>query len=257
MSKLLVAGGQSQLLGRKATAAGNGLLANLIGYWALDEAAGANNALDKHTGGLTLTQHNSPDADTGKAYATARTFGGTQYFSRADEALLRLNAQDWTIAAWIKPTIDGAYHYFVSKHEAYNSSLRDYSIYIAADGKVVASVVDTAGTSQNVTGNNAGVLTSGNWYFVITQNDATNKIVSVSVNNGTPDTQGYSVATRYTSAAFSIGAPAAGDRFPYKGSIGPVAMWKSAAGGGGLLSAAKITALYNGGNGLAYASFTA
>ncbi len=38
--------------------------------------------------------------------------------------------------------------------------------------------------------------------------------------------------------------------------IGPVAMWKSAAGGGGVLSSSQRTALFNAGNGLAYTAFT-
>jgi hypothetical protein len=43
----------------------------------------------------------------------------------------------------------------------------------------------------------------------------------------------------------------------FSGRIGPVAMWKSAPGGGGVLTAAQRTALWNGGAGLAYADFTA
>lgn len=40
------------------------------------------------------------------------------------------------------------------------------------------------------------------------------------------------------------------------GRVGPTMFWKSAAGGGGVLTAAQRTALYNGGAGLAYANFT-
>ena len=42
----------------------------------------------------------------------------------------------------------------------------------------------------------------------------------------------------------------------FDGRIGPLSLWKSAAGGGGVLTAAQRTALYNGGAGLAYAAFT-
>ncbi len=40
------------------------------------------------------------------------------------------------------------------------------------------------------------------------------------------------------------------------GRIGPTMFWKSAAGGGGVLTAAQRTALYNGGAGLRYDQLT-
>jgi len=45
--------------------------------------------------------------------------------------------------------------------------------------------------------------------------------------------------------------------YTFDGRLGPIAFWKSSAGNGGVLTAAQRTALYNGGDGLAYASFTA
>ncbi len=65
----------------------------------LNEAAGANNALDLHTNGLTLTQTSSPGSDTGKVYSTARTFDGAfDYFTRNSETLLQTGDVDFTIA---------------------------------------------------------------------------------------------------------------------------------------------------------------
>jgi len=47
-----------------------------------------------------------------------------------------------------------------------------------------------------------------------------------------------------------------GANWPFDGRIGPIVFWKSAAGDGGVLTADQRTALYNGGAGLPYTSFT-
>lgn len=57
---------------------------------------------------------------------------------------------------------------------------------------------------------------------------------------------------------FLIGAryQAGSVAFFMSGRIGPTMFWKSAAGAGGVLTAAQGTALFNGGLGLAYTDFT-
>ena len=88
--------------------AGNGLLTNLAAYWGLDEAGGANNALDKHTNALTLTQVASPGSASGIVYARARAFDGiNNYFYRASETLLQSGDIDFAIAAWVFLTSSG------------------------------------------------------------------------------------------------------------------------------------------------------
>ncbi len=73
----------------------------------------------------------------------------------------------------------------------------------------------------------------------------------------TPNTRALAGGvTEQTAAAFSIGARPNGTN-GVTARMGPVAMWRSAAGGGGVLTADQRAALYNAGAGLAYASFTA
>ena len=95
----LITSSESRIIKRRA-ATGNGLLTNLVGYWGLDEAAGANNALDKHSNALTLTQTGSPGSAAGKVYAGSRTFDGSgQQFSRASATSLQMGDLDFAIAA--------------------------------------------------------------------------------------------------------------------------------------------------------------
>ncbi len=247
---------QSRLLGRKA-AAGNGLLANLIGYWGFDEAAGANNALDKHSGGLTLTQNASPGSASGLVYAGARTVNGsTQYFNRASEAALNVGNNDATFAIWLYPTSFAAYGVPVSKWAdgttcwlwQINQTTGTLSILLSANG--------SATTYQQTT---SAALSLNQWSLVALTYDYTANVVKLYINNGAntlPATQPSSAGIFAGSAPFRVGAYTS-SVLAYTGRIGPFAMWKSAPGAGGVLDATKLTALYNAGAGLTYAAFTA
>ncbi len=236
--------------------AANGLLANLVGYWALDEAGGANNALDKHTNGLTLTQSGSPGSAAGLVYAGVRTFApaSTQSFSRNSEAALQTGNIDFTVAAWVWLA-------------AQDSNFR----IIAAKGSNTASSVewgigkDNANAPYAIVFNGStslGMATWGSaiqatqWYLVTMWHVASESRIYLSVNDGNAvyaDLTGDVTTSTY---GFSIANYVGGNLY-WSGRIGPVAFWKSAAGGGGALSATKRTALYNAGAGFAYAAFTA
>lgn len=247
-----LAGGLAPLgVARARAAAGNGLLNNLIAYWPLNEAAGANDALDLHSNGLTLTQNSSPGSAAGKVYAGARTFDGrADYFSRASEALLQTGDVDFTFAAWVYLT--GAGGLVFGKDN--NSPDREYYLY--ADASVTQFVVFKTGPAEMPVAG-AGV-TANTWALVFAWHDAGNNLVGIQIDNGTPATAATTAAAISTAAAFQVSARSyAASRAFWPGRVGPVAMWKSAAGGGGVLSEAQRLALWNGGAGLAYAGFTA
>lgn len=255
-------GGIGPVALKRRRAAGNGLLNNLIAYWPLNEAGGANNALDLHSNALHLTQNSSPGADTGKVYATARTFNGTsQYFSRASEALLQTGDVDFTIAAWVYLSSKNTFAFAIAQDGAGNSAGdRVYSIvYDQPHDRYTANVFIATDSIKTATANTYGSPALNSWTLLIAWHDASGDTINISANNGTAD----SAATEGSLQSASNTPVTVARRFSstvpgyWTGRIGPVAMWKSAPGGGGVLSEAQRTALYNGGAGLAYADFTA
>lgn len=247
---------------RRAVSGGNGLLNNLVAYWPLNEAAGANNALDLHTNGLTLTQTASPGSAAGKVYAGARTFNGsTQYFSRASEALLQTGDVDFTVATWVflsntTHLADIVNHYRVTPDlkrawlMRYEFSVSRFNVYVSSDGTYTNGV-----TATELRANSFGAASAATWYLFNFWHDSVANTINVQINNGTVDSKEWTAGIYVSPAAFGIGKYENSDAY-LNGRIGPVAMWKSAAGGGGCLTAAQRTALYNSGAGLTYASFT-
>ena len=249
-------------LGRSGvSAAGNGLLNNLVAYWKLDEAGGANDALDAHSNGLTLTQVSNPGADTGKVYSTARTFDGSaDWFSRAADSSLQTGDIDFTIACWVFLTKTNTEHVVYSRWDV--SSAREYFISWVQSTNQFRFIVSATGSSpySNVSASTFGAISSATWYFIVAQHDAANNLIGISVNDTATDTSAhttgvYTGSSKTTIGTFNISGSGFGPA-SWGGRIGPVAFWKSAAGGGGVLTAAQRTALYNGGAGLPYSQFT-
>lgn len=242
----------------------NGLLNSLIAYWGLDESGGANNALDKHSNSLTLTQSGSPGSGTGKVYSGARTFSGSgQYFQRTSSALLQTGDVDFTVAAWVYLT-DTSYNSAIVGKFSGGTNSQEWLLYYnyndwtpgncytliacPASGNIGYDIACRATTF--------GAPTVNSWHLVILWHDATNQQLGICIDNGTPDTvaqPSYALGIYAGNAPFEIGT--INNSYNAKATIGPVAFWKSSAGSGGMLTSAQRTALYNSGNGLAYASF--
>ncbi len=239
------------------------LLPNLVAYWPLNEAAGANNALDLHTNGLTLTQVDSPGSAAGKVYAGARTFDGSaDYFKRTSETLLQAGDVDFTIAAWVYLTSKSATAMAVAKSgssDAINPK-RDFQLYyLQTTDRYTWTAYRSVDSGVSVSADTFGAPPADTWTLLVAWHSAATDTAGISINNGTPNTAATGGALQAGSdAEFNIGRRVlTGGNLSWPGRIGPVAMWKSVAGGGGVLSAAQRTALYNAGNGLSYAAFTA
>jgi len=241
---------------RAGGAAGNGLLNNLVAYWPLNEAAGANNALDLHSNGLTLTQVASPGSAAGVVYAGARTFNGSsQYFSRASEALLQTGDVDFTIAAWVYRSVSGTSDpMIISK---WGANFEFILWYVAGSILRYRFFVRKADNSGGVvvSANTYGAPELNAWHMIIAHHDAINDTIGIQVQNSAIDTAAITGGVLVRTSDLQVGARQS-DGLLWSGRIGPVAMWKSAAGGGGVLTAMQRTALWAGGAGLAYANFT-
>lgn len=239
-----------------AVAGGNGLLDNLIAYWPGDEASG--NLIDAHTNGLDLADQNTVTNNTGKVYATARQYTRAQseYHSVADNAHLSTGDVDFTIAAWVYLDSQpfGSLMGIVTKDVS--GGPREYLLdwQQATPSRFLWNVYNGVSTSIGSALSTFGEPAIGTWYLVVVDHDSVANTVSIQANNGAKDSAGTSGTPGDGAAPFWIGANVA--NCFWDGRIGPTAMWKSAAGAGGVLTSAQRTSLYNGGTGLTYASFT-
>ena len=241
-------------------AAGNGLLNALIAYWPGNEASG--NALDLHTNALHLTDANTVTSAAGLVYATARQYTAAicKYHARAaDDVLFSTGDVDFTIAVWCWMDSKTASERIVSKWTTAVAG-REYTCgYLFAWDRFFLQVRDMAdATTTTVQANTLGSPSINAWYLIIAGHDAANNLAWICVNNGAVDTQPHAGGVFDSASRFAIGTDNVGSGANmWDGRIGPTMFWKSAAGGGGVLTAAQRTALYNAGAGLPYASFTA
>ena len=92
------------------------------------------------------------------------------------------------------------------------------------------------------------------WYHVMAWHDSVANVIGISVNN-TPDTLAHATGVFDGGSSTLMGALVT-TVYRMSGRLDEIAFWKSAAGGGGVLTAAQRTALYNSGAGLTSAQFT-
>jgi len=244
---------------RRTAAAGNGLLNALVAYWPGNEASG--DLLDAHTNALHLTDNNTVTNAAGKVYATARqyTAASNEYHTRNDDAYLSVGDTDFTFAAWC---------YLDSKHATddmpilskFDAGKIEYGglIYWPTDKRFRIGIAN--GTTTWIGAQSAtafGEPSTATWYLVVGWHDSAANTVNISVNNSTPESSGTTGVPGDNTSRFVVGAYSHySAMYKWDGRIGPVAFWKSAAGGGGVLSSSQRSALWNAGNGLAYANFT-
>lgn len=245
----LNASAYSSSVNETTSGAGADLLTNLISYWPLDEASG--NALDVH-GANDLTDTNTVGAAAGKVNG-ARDFelANTEYFTIADNADVSTGDIDWSIQAWVNLESTGTTQMIVAKDtDGGGASERGYILYYNTianrfsfdvfkfDGSLIAQVLSDT----------FGALSTGTWYLVHAWHDATNDLVGISVNGGTPDTDSTAgVAPNNGNADFRIGGRAySGFENNFDGLIDEVALWKR------LLTDGERVWLYNAGTGREY-----
>lgn len=234
------------------------LLNNLIACWPGDEASG--NLIDAHTNELDVSDMNTVTNNTGLVYATARQYTAANYeyhYRPADEALLSMGDVDFTLAAWAYLDSKTASRAILSKWNSATST-REYALYYLQASDRWRFLVSKDGTAE--TGELADALGSpslSTWYLVIAWHDAVNNTINIQVNNGDIDSQGHTFGVFDGTARLAVGSlRGVSASATFNGRIGPTAIWKSAAAGGGVLTPAHRTALYNNGAGLAYSEFT-
>ena len=251
-----IIGVQSALGGRGGgggVVATNGLLNSLLAFWPGNEASG--NLLDTHSGGYTMADNATVTSTTGLVYPLARqyTAANLEYHSITNAGLTAGDV-DFTIAQWVYlDTLTDAYMF--SRWDG--SVKQEYALtYLASSNRFRFRVSSDGLDATPILADTYGNVSTGAWNLVIGWHDAANDQIGICVNAGTPDTVSYALGVKTGSSSNAIGKNTAGTQY-MNGRLGPSMMWKSAAGGGGVLTPAKRTALYNEGNGLAYTAFDA
>lgn len=239
-------------------ASANGLLDALMAYWPGNEESG--DALDAHFYEIDLTDTNTVTYADGNVYSTARqyTAANSEQHTNSHIALSGKDC-DLTVAAWVYLDSKGSNRFIAGCDQGVTNDQEYRLWYRATDDRFRFDIFDpSTGSVGTATANTFGSPSTETWYFVLAWHDSVANTVSIQINNGTVDDAATSgpAASNSVLLPFRIGR-AGGSTMIWDGRIGPTMVWKSAGGGGGVLTSTQRTALYNGGSGLPYSEFTA
>ena len=193
----------------------------------LDEASG--NALDVNLSN-DLTGTGSPGSGSG-LFGTCRTFNGSQYFSRADNATLSMANIGFTVMAMVAPgssTISGTGSTIVGK--AGGNDLEYQLQYVGSAGAQskyrwrLSSGSGFANLNQ-LYATSFGAATAGVWNVLFGWHDAVNDVSGIEVD-GVSNTTSYSAGSYDSGAALEIGNYSFYSE-PWYGSIQQVFVWKN------------------------------
>ena len=220
------------------------LLNALVSYWKLDEAS---------TGAASVTRNDSqgtnhlndplkipsnPSGIINNAVGFAVING---YLIHTNNASLQVTG-DYTFSAWVLMTDVGVTHVIVAKSDF--TTVSDYYLFyiplsgfrFSPDGLVTVDV-----------GTNATV---GVWYHLVCWYDSSDGKGRLRVNDATTYVSTPSSGLVQGPGDFTLGGTPVTPSLYLSGRVDEVGFWKRK------LTAAEITALYNGGAGLPFSSFT-
>ena len=241
-------------LGRsQVSAAGNGLLNNLVAYWKLDEAGGDRS--DAHAS-YTLTDNNTVGSTTGKIN-NAAVFVAAQSESLSNTAaIFDPGLGSFTVNTWCYITAVSETEYLATKGNRI-SGVAGWSIFLSTVSGICVRC-GAGGVVQRASQTHA--LPADGWHMVtLVINRTTNIVLGYLDGSNTGWTDGGGGPT--TNSLVGMGTISKSDPL-YLGrssistgnylnrALDEVSVWSVA------LSDADISVLYNGGAGLPYSQFT-
>lgn len=228
---------------RVDTATGT-LTTGLLAFWRMEETSG--NRVDS-VAAMALVPTGTVGAVTGK-HGNAADFPGTSgnYLAISDNATLSIGAaQNFTIACWAYFDASSGDHCLVGKGNV-SANYDDCEFMLwRRTGTLQFSVANGA----QVTNVNSGITpATGAWYFVIGWLDASNNLLWIQVNNGTPAFIACPNDSWDSTGQFEIGRQPGWSSSPIlDGRVDNVMVYKR------ILTADERTNLWNAGLGLDYA----
>jgi len=210
------------------------IITDLMSYWKMDESSG--DAIDAH-GDVDLTVNGASYGGTGKIN-DGFDFDGNDNLRKTGISGNPLDATDLTMVAWVNPTALGGFQRILGSA---SGAANRYSMLF--NGDKLAYQIDGAGHDDpSTTAVSNGVLTHIAVVF-----DASENNVKYYINgtlDGNEPTDANEIDANLT--IFCIGANSDGNAQFFTGVIDETGVWNRT------LDQSEITALYNGGSGLAY-----
>ncbi len=208
------------------------LTADLAAYWNLDETSG-NRADSKRTSVMRDNNSTSYAAGIVNNSADFEKDSGN-YLQNVSNSSLRVDDEDWSLTAWVKPESQTTYASIATK------GYWEYGLWLNNDGGAIKPAVGM-NTAFPLTYSSS--ISNGSWSFLAATYDHVTNILSLSVNAGTAQTASTGGVTGGT-GGFVIGMSEGG--WLFDGLIDEVGLWKR------VLSTSEISQLYNSGSGLSY-----
>lgn len=178
------------------------------------------------------------------ATSSANLNGSTQYFSGVSYPL---DATDFTWLGWFKL---GSFGGFLVN--GYKSNVGDpdggYRIQSIAGGLIRFTIQSTGGIFIEL--DTTDTVSLGSWFMIKASFNNTSKVMSLSINDGTPVTDTFNFLVGASLPGFAIGRAATSATAFYDGGISFVGCAKS------ILSGAKVTEFYNSGDALCFNSLS-
>lgn len=224
---------------------GVNLSTNLLGYYRLDEAAGANDAIDATGNGRTLTQINSPGSAPA-VMGNGRSFvaSSSQTFTRPDEPALRIFSGDFTVAGWVKFSSVAHDNMLASKIGAASPNFEFQITYLSVQNEVYTALFDTSGGPSISCHTVIGGYITGVAYYLASRRFG--NTLAISVNAGSESTVDVSsLGTIGGNGPFDLGSQHANASPDYLDGtfMDGWGIWNRA------LTTTEIALLYNSGSG--------
>jgi hypothetical protein len=230
--------------GHQGAASVSTLKTGLTSYWKLEEASGTRSDA---MGGNTLTSNDSVGQSTGKIGNCAHFASiSNQWLSHVDNASLGTGDIDYTFAGWVLMDSISGFNVIISKWNT--AGTKEYQLAVNSVSTKFEWSVSGDGTASD-TILSSTVPTTATWYFLAVYHDSVNNLIGISVNNGTFATVAHATGSFHASVAFGFGSNATTGNNSFDGRMDEMGFWKR------MLTATELSALYNSGSGLAFASF--
>ncbi len=235
------------------------LLTDLKSMWKLDEPGDFDLRADSGPSGNTLTNSGAVSSAAGKIGNAAHFIGDGNILNILHNATLSTGDIDYTIALWGKLDSKATDGDFAGKNEA-NGIYDEYIVGYgpAPDDKFRFTVC--GGPSHNYTSifaTDPGSPTTGVWYFIVCWHEMSSGTINIQIGTGTTlGTVNTTVRAEPMNAATSpfhlgaFGLVGSASNLLH-GSVDECAFWQNR-----VLDSAAITALWNGGAGKPFSTWT-
>jgi hypothetical protein len=170
----------------------------LAGYWSLDDVTDAHGSQD-------LTNNGTVTFAAGVVGNAAVFSGSGQYLSLASPTLPKSDI-DFAIGCKVKFDTLGSNRAIMGIWQATGNQRAWLLQYTSSSNRLTFAVSQDGTSAPFVNADNFGAISTGVWYDVICWHSATENVIGIAVNGGTPNTTAHSTGIFASTASFVIGA---------------------------------------------------